>query len=79
MLNLNIITLYYVNLKLSFLILNENIVILNLTKLTLPSLCLIKKTQTKAEMMIINTTQVVPIKTQYMLFPMLFSSVASGG
>lgn len=79
MLNLNIITLYYVNLKLSFLIFNENIVILNLTKLTLPSLCLIKKTQTKAEMMIINTTQVVPIKTQYMLFPMLFSSVASGG
>lgn len=79
MLNLNIITLYYVNLKLSFLILNENIVILNLTKLTLPSLCLIKKTQTKAEMKIINTTQVVPIKTQYMLFPMVFSSVASGG
>lgn len=76
---LNLITLYYVKSKLSFLILNENIVILNLTYPTLPSLSLIKRTQTKANQIISNTTEIVPIKTKPLMFSILFSSVASGG
>lgn len=79
LIQLNLITLYYVNSKLSFLILNENIVILNLTYPTLPSLSLIKRTQTKAKQMISNTTEIVPIKTKPLMFSILFSFVASGG